>query len=168
MTNETKIRLNGFFILRLQKPQILCYNAQNSLREAFIMIFNDEKLIRLLKNAPNGSEMKVFFYIAANQPKTGIEGFRTTKIQLAVDLNLKRTAIFDAIRWLKSEILIQEIKQVEDSDFMVNPYFVMNDCDFETRKAEWVRRCRLDIQREVRLAKERRFREFRNAKKQNK
>lgn len=130
------------------------------------MIFNDEKLIQLLKDAPNGSEVKIFFFIAANQPKDGLHGFRTTKEFIAGELNIKRTAVFDAIKYLKSEILIQELKFADDSDFMVNPYFIMNNCDFETRKAEWTRRCRLDIDREQRLRRERRIREARKAKNQ--
>ncbi len=127
------------------------------------MIFNDEKIIKLLKDAPNGSELKVFFYIAANQPQDGIYGFRTTKFQLAGDLNLKRTAIFNAIKWLKYENLIQELK------WLMTPIlwliFVMNNCDFETRKAEWARRCRRDMQRELRLREQKRRRNLKNPKK---
>ena len=128
------------------------------------MIFNDEKLIQLLKDAPNGYELKIFFFLAANQPKDGIRGFRTTKEFIAGELNIKRTAIFKAIKWLKSEILIQELKMAEDSDFMVNPYFVMNNSDFNERKNEWNRRQRLDIEREQRLKRDRRLREARKAK----
>lgn len=130
------------------------------------MIFNDERLIPIIKDAPNGSELKIFYFIAHNQPSEGIRGYRTTKIQLAVDLNLKMPTIFKAIKWLKDNLLIQEIKQVEDSDFMANPYLVMNNSDRDERINEWKRRCRLDIQNEVRLAKQRRLRQFRNANKQ--
>ena len=130
------------------------------------MIFNDEKIIKLLKDAPNSSAVKIFFFIAANQPKDGLHGFRTTKEFIAGELNIKRTAVFDAIKYLKSEILIQEIKFVEDSDFMVNPYFVMNNSDFNERKNEWNRRQRLDIDREQRLRHERYLREARKTKNQ--
>ena len=128
------------------------------------MIFDAEKLINKLKDAPNGSEIKIFLYIALNQPSEGIRGFITTKKQLAIDLKLKQTAIFTSLRWLKSEMFIQELKLVGYSDFMVNPRFVMNNSDFKERMTEWNRRCNLDSAREVRLRKEKRRREL---KKQN-
>ena len=129
------------------------------------MIFNDEKLIRMLKDAPNGSEVKIFFYIALNQPQEGIRGYETTKEQLASDLNLKIPTIFVALRWLKSELLIHELKQVETVEFMVNPLFVMNNSDQQARIEEWRRRQRLDIQRELRLKQQRRLRKLKNDKK---
>ena len=113
------------------------------------MIFNDEKIIRAIKDAPNGSELKIFFYIVFNQPSEGICGYRTTKKQLAIDLKLKLPTIFKALHWLEENLLIQEIKQVEDFDFMANPYFVMNNSDRSERIAEWSRRCRIDSLKEV-------------------
>ena len=113
------------------------------------MIFNDEKIIRAIKDAPNGSELKIFFYIVFNQPSDGICGYRTTKKQLAIDLKLKLPTIFKALRWLEENLLIQEIKQVEDFDFMANPYFVMNNSNRDARIAEWSRRKRIDNLKEV-------------------
>ena len=130
------------------------------------MIFDDERLIRMLKDAPNGSEIKIFYFIAHNQPKDGIRGFETTKQQLAYDLKLKMTAIFDSLRWLKENILINELKQVETVDFMANPYFVMNNSPREERIAEWNRRC--DIARDKRIAarQRKRLRELKKANQQ--
>ena len=127
------------------------------------MIFNEDLLINKIKDAPNGSELKIFLYIALNQPKDGIKGFETTKQQLAFDLGLKLPTVFRSLHWLKGELLIQEVKQVETVDFMVNPRFVMNNSDFQTRMDEWKRRCRLDIQREIRLSKQKRLRELKKA-----
>ena len=127
------------------------------------MIFNEDLLINKIKDAPNGSELKIFLYIALNQPSEGIRGFETTKQQLAFDLGLKLPTVFRSLHWLKGELLIQEVKQVETVDFMVNPRFVMNNSDFQARMDEWKRRCRLDIQREIRLSKEKRRRELKNA-----
>ena len=133
------------------------------------MVFDAERLINKVKSAPNGSEVKIFLYIALNQPSEGIHGFKTTKKQLATDLNLKQTAIFTSLRWLKSELMIQELKLVDCSDFMVNPLFVMNNSDRDERIKEWNRRCNLDSAREVRLRKERRRRELKKqAQNQNK
>ena len=129
------------------------------------MIFNDERLIRMLKDAPNGSEVKIFYFIAHNQPVDGIRGYITTKEQLASDLNLKLPTIFKSLHWLESELLIHKLKQVETVEFMANPLLVMNNCDPQARIEEWKRRQRLDIQRELRLKRERRLRQFRKAKK---
>jgi len=133
------------------------------------MFFNEDVLLKRIKDAPNGSEVKIFLYIALNQPTEGIRGFQTTKQQLSYDLNLKMPTIFNSLRWLKSEMLIQELKLVDCSDFMVNPLFVMNNSDQDERIKEWNRRCNLDSAREVRLRKERRRRELKKqAQNQNK
>ena len=129
------------------------------------MISIDKNVLNLLKDAPRPSIIKIFFFIALNQPEDGVRGFITTKQQLASDLNLKQTVIFTSLRWLESNVLIQELKQVDDVEFMANPYFVMNNCDRQARIEEWKRRCRLDIQRELRLKKQRRLRELKNADK---
>ena len=129
------------------------------------MISIDKNVFNLLNDAPNASAVKIFFYIALNQPEEGITGFRSTKIQLQLDLNLSRAYIFKSLHWLESNLLIQEIKQVEDFDFMANPYYVMNNSDPQARKDEWKRRCRLDIQRELRLREKKRRQQLKNAKK---
>lgn len=160
---DVKLYLNRIFILRFQ---IDFQTDKITAKGGLLMIFDDERLIHIIKDAPNGSELKIFYFIAHNQPKEGIRGYRTTKIQLAIDLNLKMPTIFKSIKWLKDNLLIQEVKLVEDSDFMANPRFVMNNSDYNERFAEWNRRCNLDSAREVRLRKERRLRQFRKAKKQ--
>ena len=133
------------------------------------MFFNEDVLLNRIKDAPNGSEVKIFLYIALNQPSEGIRGFQTTKQQLSYDLNLKIRTIFDSLRWLKDEMFVQELKLVDCSDFMVNPLFVMNNSDQDERIKEWNRRCNLDSAREVRLRKERRRRELKKqAQNQNK
>ena len=109
---------------------------------------------RSSKSAPNGSEMKIFLYITMNQPDKGIFGFQTTKEQLALELKLSQTSIFRDLRRLKREMLIQELKQFDKIDLMVNPCFVMNNSDYKLRWEEWNRRCKLDIQRELRLKKQ--------------
>ena len=113
------------------------------------MFFNDEKLIQLLKDAPSLTNIKIFYFIAHNQPLDGIRGFQTTKQQLAFDLNLKQRTIFAALNWLEENILINEIKQVETVDFMANPHYVMNNSDREARIAEWNRRCDIAINKKI-------------------
>ena len=113
------------------------------------MIYLEKRIWNLLKDAPTASMLKIFLYIAINQPDDGICGFRTTKEQLALDLNLKKSTIFAVLHWLEENVLVQEIKQVQDFDFMVNPYLVMNNGDRDARIAEWSRRCRIDTLKDV-------------------
>jgi len=130
------------------------------------MIHIENRVWNLLKDAHSANTIKIFFYISLNQPDEGIFGYRTTKIQLAVDLNLKPAMIFRSLKFLKDNLLIQELKMAEDFDFMANPYLVMNNSDKKERIDEWARRQRLDSEREQRLRKERRRREARKAKNQ--
>ena len=118
------------------------------------MISIDNSIWKLLGDAPTANIIKIFLYIAINQPEEGIHGYRTTKIQLAIDLNLRQTKIFTSLKWLKDNLLIQELKMAADFDFMTNPRFVMNNSDFTERNNEWNRRCHLDIDREIRLKRQ--------------
>lgn len=131
------------------------------------MISIDKSVLKLLNDAPNPSVYKIFLFIALNQPDEGIYGFRFTKDDLIAHLNSSKTSIFRDLKWLKDNLLVQELKLAEDFDFMANPRFVMNNSDYNERFAEWNRRCNLDSAREVRLRKERRLRKLRNAKKSN-
>ena len=130
------------------------------------MISIDNSVWNMLRDAPNAYTIKIFFYIATHQPQDGICGFIISKLQLQIDLKENRTNIFRAIKWLKDNSLIQELKQVESSEFMATPRWVMHNSDFNDRKTEWDRRCRLDIERDIRLKRERRLRKLRNSNKQ--
>lgn len=130
------------------------------------MISVDKSVWNLLNDAPHSSIFKIFLYIAINQPDEGISGFRTTKIQLEIDLNLKQAMIFRSLKWLKENLLIQELKLADDCDFMANPRFVMNNCDQNERFEEWNRRCNLDSARELRLRRQRKILQLRKEKKQ--
>ena len=128
------------------------------------MISLDKNVFNWLNDVPNNSTVKVFFFIALNQPEEGLHGLRTTKEQLAGTLNLSKTYIFRDLKWLKENLLIQELKFVEDFDYMANPRFVMNNSDFQERMNEWNRRCRLDIQHEIELKRKRRLKALRKQK----
>ena len=131
------------------------------------MIYIDKSVLKLLNDAPNPSVYKIFLFIALNQPDEGIYGFRFTKDDLIAHLNSSKTAVFRDLKWLKDNLLVQELKLAEDFDFMANPRFVMNNSDYNERFEEWNRRCNLDSARAVRLRKERRIRKLRNEKKSN-
>ena len=131
------------------------------------MISIDKSVLKLLNDAPSNSICKIFLFIALNQPDDGIRGFRYTKDDLISDLHSSKTSVFRDLKWLKDNLLIQELKLAEDFDFMANPRFVMNNSDYQERFAEWNRRCNLDSAREVRLRRERRIRKLRSEKKSN-
>ena len=121
------------------------------------MISLDKSVLNILKDAPTGSTSKIFLFIALNQPEEGICGLRITKEKLAVALNAGKSSIFRDLKWLKDNLLIQELKFADDFDYMVNPRFVMNNSDPQARKDEWNRRCQLDIQHERELKRKRRL-----------
>ena len=130
------------------------------------MFFDLQRTLRLFNNAPNPHIIKIFFYILIHQPQDGIRGFKINKLQLQFDLKLSRTVFFKSLHWLKDNLFIQELKMLEESDFMINPFIVMNNSDNEERIKEWTRRCNLDSAREIRLSKERRLRELKKANQQ--
>ena len=127
------------------------------------MFFDFERSLRLFNDAPNPHIIKIFFYLVIHQPSTSLRGFQINKFQLQLDLKLSRTILFDSLHWLKENSFIQELKLDDESDFMVNPYIFMKDGDKEARIKEWSRRCMLDVKREIRLRKEKRRHEQKNA-----
>ena len=128
------------------------------------MIFDDIRTLEKINEAPNPNILKIFFYLAFHQPQDGITGYRIEKSQLQDDLKLGRATFFNSLHWLKENLVVNELKLVLESDFMVNPYIVMNNCDRKARIAEWSRRVKLDYEK-IRKNRERRRRE--QLKKQN-
>ena len=131
------------------------------------MFFDDRRSLRTINNAPNSYIIKIFFYLAFNQPQDGIRGYRIEKSQLQFDLKLGRTVFFESLRWLRENLVINEIKCVGYSDFMVNPYIVMNNGDRDARIKEWARRIRLDDARIKKNRELKRRAELRRAKLKN-
>ena len=128
------------------------------------MFFDEFRTIRTINEAPNDFTIKIFLYLAVNQPADGIYGYRINKTQLQYDLKLSKTKLFNALHWLKENCVVSEIKFALDSDFMVNPYIAMNNGDLDARIKEWGRRIRL-YDANVKKNRERRRREA--LKKQN-
>lgn len=128
------------------------------------MIFDDIRSLRTINEAPNPNCIKIFFYLAFHQPNDGIKGYVIDKTQLQYDLKLGRATFFNALRWLKENLVVNELKLLFESDFMVNPYIVMNNGDFDARTAEWSRRIKL-FDANAKKNRERRRREA--LKKQN-
>jgi len=128
------------------------------------MIFDDIRTLEKINEAPNPNILKIFFYLAFHQPQDGITGYRIEKSQLQDDLKLGRATFFNSLHWLKENLVVNELKLVLESDFMVNPYIVMNNCDRKARIAEWSRRVKLDYEK-IKKNRDRRRRE--QLKKQN-
>ena len=128
------------------------------------MIFDDRRTLRTINDAPDDHIIKIFFYLAFHQPEDGIRGYKIDKKQLQFDLKLGRTNFLVALRWLKENTVVNELKLVGYSDFMVNPYIVMNNGDRDERIAEWSRRVYL-ADAKIRKNRERKRRE--QLKKQN-
>lgn len=128
------------------------------------MIFDDERTLRTINNAPNSHIVKIFFYLAFHQPQDGIKGYKINKKQLQFNLNLGRTIFFESLHWLKENTVVNELKFVDHSDFMVNPYIVMNNSDRNERTKEWNRRVSID---DARIKKNRELRRRRELKKQS-
>ena len=128
------------------------------------MIFDDRRTLRTINDAPDDHIIKIFFYLAFHQPQEGIRGFQIDKTQLQFDLKLGRTNFLVALRWLKENTVVNELNLVGYSDFMVNPYIVMNNSNRDERIAEWNRRVHLEDAK-IRKNRERRRRE--QLKKQN-
>ena len=108
------------------------------------MFFDEIRTLRTVNDAPNDFAIKIFLYLAIKQPNDGIRGYQIDKKQLQYDLKLTRTVFFDSLRWLKENLVVNEVKLVGYSDFMVNPYIVMNNGDKDERIAEWNRRVHLE------------------------
>ena len=130
------------------------------------MIFDDERTLRTINNAPNSHIVKIFFWLAFHQPQDGIHGYISTKPQLAYDLKLGRTVFFESLHWLKDNLVIHELKYIDHSDFMVNPYIVMNNSDRNERIKEWSRRVRLDDDKNKKNRELKRRRELKKANQQ--
>ena len=128
------------------------------------MIFDDRRTLRTINEAPDDHIIKIFFYLAFHQPEDGTRGYVIDKTQLQLDLKLGRTNFLVALRWLKENTVVNELKLLEASDFMVNPYIVMNNSNRDERIAEWNRRVYLEDAK-IRKNRERKRRE--QLKKQN-
>ena len=107
------------------------------------MLFDEIRTLRTIEEAPNDFTIKIFLYLAMKQPIDGIRGYSIDKTQLQFDLKLGKSTFFNALHWLKENLVVNELKLALTSDFMVNPYIVMNNGDRDARIAEWSRRIRL-------------------------
>ena len=128
------------------------------------MIFDDRRTLRTINDAPDDHIIKIFFYLAFHQPNDGIRGYVIEKSALAYELKLGRATFFNCLRWLNENTIVNELKMVGYSDFMVNPYIVMNNSNRDERIAEWNRRVHLE---DAKIRKNRERKRRQQLKKQN-
>ena len=70
------------------------------------MVFDEIRTLRTIEEAPNDFTIKIFLYLAMNQPNDGIRGYKIDKTQLQFDLKLTRTIFFDSLHWLKERTAV--------------------------------------------------------------
>ncbi|MBR0262080.1 MAG: hypothetical protein IJQ85_09855 [Selenomonadaceae bacterium] len=80
------------------------------------MIFDEIRTLRIIKDAPNAHIVKIFFWLAFHQPQDGIHGYKIQKSQIAGDLNLGRTVLFESLHWLKDNLIINELSRLKLDD----------------------------------------------------
>lgn len=108
------------------------------------MISYSDKICNLAIEAPHGSILRVFLYIAHNQQYGDDDahfGYSCSKKHLTETLGLNRKSIYNALNWLKEKFIVNEEKVDGNVEFMVNPDYVTIGAKKKKRVAEWNRRC---------------------------
>ena len=101
-----------------------------------------EKVCDFLARVSTGSIIRVFMYIAHHQSygANGIFGMRCSHKHLQQALNLDRTTLWDAIKFLTSKNMLDVTKIDGSYEFMVNPDYITIGADKKSRQREWLRR----------------------------
>ena len=111
------------------------------------MVTYSERCIEFVKKHSTGSILQIFFYLAFNQP-SDVEncpvGFKCSRKFLEDELKLRKSTVWSALKYLEDELLVNETIINGQTEFMVNPYYVMVGEDRDKRIAEWARRVKLD------------------------
>ena len=101
------------------------------------------KLNDFLRRVSAGSVVRVFLYIAHNQSygQNGQFGMRCSHRHIEEALQLDRSTVWDALKFLKDKRLLNETRVDGCCEFMVNPEYVTIGADRNIRVREWQRRC---------------------------
>lgn len=116
------------------------YRYQNG--SGFVISYT-EKMCEFLEKVSSGSIVRVFLYIAQRQ-SYGTDGktfgYRCSHKYLYKVLNLDRSTLWDALKFLKDNYLVH-VGQIDGTyEFMVNPQYITIGSDKKTRMNEWNRR----------------------------
>ena len=107
------------------------------------MISYADKLCNLAIEAPHGSILRVFLYIAHNQQYGNDNkhfGYSCSKTYLQEKLGISRKSVYNALKWLKEKFIIHEGRVDGQLEFMVNPEYVTIGINKKKRQKEWKRR----------------------------
>ena len=101
-----------------------------------------EKMSDFLLKVKTGSIVRVFLYIAHHQNYgvNGVFGYRCSHKYLQQIFGMDKSTLWDALKYLKENFLINESKVDGFTEFMVNPQYVTMGSDKKTRVNEWNRR----------------------------
>ena len=92
------------------------YGSQNG--EGWMIVYRDAYM-QLTLEAPDFVTSKVFTVLMTKQPFEG--GIKMTKKAIADKLGVSRTAVWQAIKWLKENRYIKETKTDGVPEFLLNP-----------------------------------------------
>ena len=128
---------NGEIVYDVTKSAAKCQNGGG-----FVLSYT-EKMCEFLEKCSTGATVRVFLYIAHHQAfgSDGEQyGYRCTHKFLQQVLRLDRKSVYNALKSLKEEFLINETKVNGVPEFMVNPNYVTIGTDKKTRMAVWNKR----------------------------
>lgn len=110
-------------------------------RGGFVLSYSD-KLCELAIKVPQASILRVFVYIAHHQNYggDGVFGLRCSRKHLEEVLNVNRKTVYEALRWLIDNFIVNEVTLNGCREFMVNPAYVTVGADKKSRMREWNRR----------------------------
>lgn len=101
-----------------------------------------EKMSDFLLKVKTGSIVRVFLYIAHHQNygANGVFGYRCSHKYLQQIFGMDKSTLWEALKYLKENFLINESKIEGATEFMVNPQYVTMGSDKKARVNEWNRR----------------------------
>lgn len=102
-----------------------------------------EKMCEFISKCSTGSIVRVFLYIAHHQ-NYGTDGktfgYRCSHKYLQQVLHIDKSTLWDALKYLKDNFLVNVMTIEGYTEFMVNPAYVTIGSDKKTRMKEWSRR----------------------------
>lgn len=105
-----------------------------------------EKMCDFLSKVRAGSIVRTFLYIAHHQSygTDGVQfGYRCSHSHLARVLKLDRSTLWEALKYLQENFLLNVFRVDGQVEFMVNPNYVTIGSDKKARVREWNRRWEL-------------------------
>ena len=99
------------------------------------MIVYRDTFMQLLLEAPDFVTLKVFGALMTKQEFEG--GIKTTKKAIADKIGASRTAVWQALKWLKENHYIKETKTDGQTEFLLNPNVTTCGKNKKTKMELW-------------------------------